>query len=373
MPLTDILTSGQQAITTPTSSTAEKVLPDWYTNYAMDVLSGQQAIANQPLATYSGPRVADLTPLQQQAIQQTQQVAGAYQPALDTATQVTQGALGISPSQMAQPYMSAAAAPATANIQQYMNPYQSDVVNQIATLGTRNLMENILPSISDKFIAGGSYGGSRNAEIMGRAIRDAQTGISNAQAQALSQGYSGALGAAQTDAARQVQLASLAGSQGATDIASQLQGAQQLAGLGQAAQSLGLTGAGALGQAGALQQNINQQNLTNAYQDFLRQQGYPQQVIDSMTKTLGAVAPAVPFAQQQQGTSIAGYTPSTAASILGALSALGSPTVQSGLNTVGGALGSIFGGGSSGSGGIIDATAAANDPTGMLSLGLPTD
>jgi len=46
---------------------------------------------------------------------------------------------------------------------------------------------------------------------------------------------------------------------------------------GSLAQQLGLTGAGALGNIGATQRGLTQQNLDLAYQDFLRQQGYPQQ------------------------------------------------------------------------------------------------
>jgi hypothetical protein len=49
-----------------TDMTKQQVLPEWYTNYAMDILSGQQAIANRPYATAPMPRVAGFTPTQQQ-------------------------------------------------------------------------------------------------------------------------------------------------------------------------------------------------------------------------------------------------------------------------------------------------------------------
>ena len=50
-----------------TDMTKQTVMPEWYTNYAMDILSGQQAIANRPYATAPMPRVAGFTPLQEKS------------------------------------------------------------------------------------------------------------------------------------------------------------------------------------------------------------------------------------------------------------------------------------------------------------------
>ncbi len=382
-----------------TDMTKQQVLPEWYTNYAMDILSGQQAIANRPYATAPMPRVAGFTPTQQQAFDMTGSAATAYQPMLNAATAATQGAMGMPGSlatsqpyfdqainmngvtaatpglqqgaqftaqstdalgmNAAQPYLSAAGQSSVANIGQYMNPYNDAVTNRIGELGTRNLTENLLPAIEGRYIQAGQLGYGGRGGLGGtpsgmmtdtaRTLRDVNADILAQQTAALQSGYTQAAGLAGTDLARQSQLAQTAGSlgtqqQGAlaqagaqmadigqtygtltgaqqraiTDIGSNvgafagqditrsLQGAQQLAGLGEDAQRLGLTGAGALGNVGALQQQQGQKNLDVAYSDFLRQQGYEQEQINNMLKTFQGAASGVPSANIEYGVSPSG-------------------------------------------------------------------
>ena len=40
--------SGDPVGTVPTQSSQQTTMPDWYTNYAMDILSNQNAIASRP-------------------------------------------------------------------------------------------------------------------------------------------------------------------------------------------------------------------------------------------------------------------------------------------------------------------------------------
>lgn len=92
--------------------------------------------------------------------------------------------------------------------QSYMSPYNTQVTDQIAKLGARNLSENLLPSVSDQFIRAGQFGGSRMGEFGQRALRDTQDSILREQSQALQAGYGQALGASQTDLARMLQAGS---------------------------------------------------------------------------------------------------------------------------------------------------------------------
>lgn len=355
MALTDFLNNGQLPTgSTYTSKTSETVLPDWYTNYAMQLLSNQQALSAQPLATYQGPRVAEFAPTQQQGFNMTGQAAGAYQPALNAATQATQGAIA-APGALAtaQPYLSQAGQTSVSNIGQYMNPYTDQVVNRIADLGTRNLTENIMPQIEGRYIQAGQLGfGGRDG--MGtpsgmmtdtsRAVRDVSADILGQQTQALQQGYTQAAGLAGTDLSRQAALASTAGGLGGQDLTRQLAGAGQLADMGAQAQTLGLTGAGALGQVGQTQQAQAQKNLDVAYSDFLRQQGYPQEQINAMLQTMGGVKAGVPTAERTEGIVPLGYQekyqPGTAETIGGALTGLAGIL---GAAKTGTALGSLFG------------------------------
>jgi len=329
MALTDFLTEGAQipAGSAVKSITSQTVLPDWYTNYAMDILSGQQAIAGNPYATYQGPRVADFTPMQQQSFQQAQQAAGAYQPGLDKATAATQSALGqngasaaqpyfnqavglspldagqadyngargsigaataINPGTMAQPYYGAAlsmnpsvsaagdygaargtigsalsynapgaaqpyygqagsmnalgaaqpylsgaggyamqsttgdglsaampwlnaASGSVANVGEYMNPYEQDVVDYIGQQGTRNLRDTIMPALEGRYITSGQFRGSGQLTDTMRAVRDTSQDILGQQAQLRQSGYINAQNQKGNDLSRYGQLGSTAG------------------------------------------------------------------------------------------------------------------------------------------------------------------
>jgi len=268
MAFLDFLTEGKAPQAVPVSSTEQSVLPDWYTNYAMDILSNQQAIANRAFPLYQGPRVADFSGLQQQAFEQTPQAAQAYAPYL------------------------AQAGRSTADVtQQFMNPYTEQVVNRIGELGTRTLKEQVLPGIEGEMIRAGQFGGTRQAELMGRAIRDATEGISAQQTGALQQGYAQSLGAAQQEQERQ-------------------------GGLAQQAQQLGLTGVEALQKMGGLEQGQTQRNLDLASSDFERQFAYPQEQVKGMIGALQGVAPAVPKGATKVGTEVPGaMSPSLLASL----------------------------------------------------------
>lgn len=416
--------------------TKQTVLPDWYSNYAKDILANQKVASARSFQEYvdtSGkpiPRVADFSPDQQAGFQATRDAASSFRPELGTASTKTQdifgrsavsaaqpffgqaaGMSGLGAAQpffnqatgmsgmtaaeprlqqgagmiagssnalgleMAQPYLGAAGQSAATTVGQYMNPYTENVVNRIGELGTRSLREQVLPGIEGEMIRAGQFGGTRQAELMGRAIRDATEGISAQQSQALQQGYGQAQQAAQTDLARQAQLASTAGGLGGAqqqallgagrgmadigqtygaltqaqqqlltdvgkssgaltqgqqqlladigkstgslygqDTQAQLSAAGQLADIARQRQTQELAGAGALQQIGAQQQALAQRNLDIARADALERQAYPQQQIDAMTKTMQGVAGGIPTATQEYGIQPTGYRPEYPAS-----------------------------------------------------------
>ena len=299
-----------------TDMTKQQVLPEWYTNYAMDILSGQQAIANRPYATAPMPRVAGFTPMQDKSFGLTETAAGAYQPYLSQATTAAQAAANAPGAlNVAQPYLTQAGQTSVANIGSYMNPYNDAVTNRIGELGARNLSENILPQIEGRYIQAGQlgYGGRDGAGTpsgmltdTARAVRDTSADILAQQTAALQSGYNQAAGLAGTDLSRFGTLANTIGGLAQTQQQQQLAASGALSNLGEQAQTLGLTGAGAIGNVGALQQQQGQRNLDVAYQDFLRQQGYEQEQINNMLKTFQGVASGVPSASQEYGLSPSG-------------------------------------------------------------------
>jgi len=318
--------TGSPTGTIPTSSTETTVLPSWYTNYAMQMLANQQGLTNRPYTPYQGPRVAGFTPTQQQGFAQTGQAATAYQPALGAATQATQTAMGAPGGlELAQPYINLAGRDLSEMTSQYMNPYTEQVVNRIGDLGARTLREKLMPAIGDQAIQAGQFGGSRQAEAIGRALRDVSEGITAQQAQALESGYGQAQTTALGELERQAGLGKTVAGLGTGDAARQAEIANQLASMGGLAQQYGLTGANALQGVGQQQQQLGQANLDTAYADFLRQQGYPQEQITAALATLKGVSGAVPTATTKVGTEqVKEYQPSTLSSILsGAATAAG--------------------------------------------------
>ncbi len=316
-----------------TDMTKQTVMPEWYTNYAMDILSGQQAIANRPYATAPMPRVAGFTPLQEKSFGLTETAAGAYQPLLGEATTVAQAAANAPGAlNVAQPYLTQAGQTSVANIGSYMNPYNDAVTNRIGELGARNLSENILPQIEGRYIQAGQlgYGGrdgmgtpSGMMTDTSRAVRDVSADILAQQTAALQSGYNQAAGLAGTDLSRFGTLANTAGGLAQTQQQQQLAASGALSNLGARAQELGLTGAGAIGGVGAQQQQQGQKNLDVAYADFLRQQNYDQDQINNLLSSFKGVATGVPSATQEYGISPSGvkqeYPASTASQIGGAL------------------------------------------------------
>jgi hypothetical protein len=182
--------------------------------------------ANQLTSQGTQSAAGQATPYFNQANQFTQQgaagTAGLAMPFLNQAAMGTSAAGAANTAALASPYMQQAsqlsgqgAQTGLGGIQDYMNPYQDQVVDRIGQLGARNLRENLLPNIQDRAIQAGTFGGSRSGEAIGRALRDTQESTLAQQSAALQSGY--------TQAGQQLQ----------ADRARQLQAAQQQAGFGQ--------------------------------------------------------------------------------------------------------------------------------------------
>ena len=210
-------------------------------------------IRQQSLAGLA-PTVAGQDPLQQQAQTLAQQGIGSYQPFLQQA-QTQFGAAGTTVGGIPT-------GPATsAQMQQYMSPYQSQVIDASLAEFDRNkaIQEK---QISDQAIASGAFGGGREgvqrAEFQTGAARERAA----LQAGLLQQGFG------QAQAARQ------------QDIANQFNLAQAQAGLGQQQQGLaslvpGLQRADVaqLGSLGAINQAQEQAEL-DASREAARQAAF---------------------------------------------------------------------------------------------------
>jgi hypothetical protein len=323
MAISDFLVNGNvPAGSAVKSSTSETVLPDWYTNYGMQLLANQSAVMNRPYQPAPMPAVAGFTDTGRAGQQMTQTAATAFQPGLSAATgTVNTAAAAPGALTAASPYFTKAAGTSVADIGTYMNPYTENVVSRIAELGGRNLTENIMPAIEGRYIGAGQLGGpTRGGGLSAvpsgmltdtaRAIRDTNADILGKQYEALNSGYSGALSAAGADLSRLAGLGSSVGSAASTEMRDRLASGTAQSEMAALAQQLGLTGANAITGVGNAEMAKNQQNLDAARADWMRQQGYPQEQIDAALNTFKGVFPGVPTSQSEEGI-VPNATPTT--------------------------------------------------------------
>ena len=275
MSVTDFLFEGQAPTPTTLTGTATSQLPEWYNEYTKNMLGRAQAIADIPYATYGGPRIAGFTPTEEEGMAATKKAAGTFEPFLEGAKTALGRAGETTGMGAAAPYLQAAGTTFPGAVSQYMSPYTQNVVNRIADVGLRQLQEKFLPAIGEEFTKAGQFGGSRMGEFGARALRDVQESVLAEQAKALESGYKTAADIYGADVGRMADLARISGSLGAQDLESLMSLAGKYGELGGTAQELGLRGGEAITGVGAAERQLQQKNLNLAYEDFLRQQGYP--------------------------------------------------------------------------------------------------
>ena len=269
------LTQGSPLPDITQTTTRTDNAPDYYTKYLTDVsAAGQTAMARSPTQS-----VAGYDPLQVMGYSNLPAATTSYQPTLQAAQDTAaQAAKGITPER----------------IQALMNPYTSNVVDEMGRLSQQNVQRNLLPTMKAGFVGTGGLGSQRYAGALGQSMADIQAGLTGQQYGALSKGYSEALKGALDEA----QLQNLAaGTQGK---------------LAQQELDTGLTAAGALTKAGA------------------ERQGYQQSLLDAPLKTATTASGlmrgyTVPQSQVEKfvGPKAGMYSTSDLSNILGVMSMLG--------------------------------------------------
>lgn len=362
-------TQGAQLPAITTTQQQATAAPAWY----MDYLSN---LANTSTQAGQNAQYIGAQPLQQQAFAQTAANQGNYQPLLNAATgQVNQvsdmsaygagsGALaqsmGMSGANAAQGGINAAMQTAPSNIQQYMNPYTRNVVDEMTRLGQQNIRQSLSPQTTAGIVGAGQFGSQRGAQALGQNITNALQDLGGRQSSALQAGYTQALGASQADMARQLQAGVAAGQltaadaqrimqtgqmQGqltAADMDARLKQAQQYGALAGQTQSMGLGDINALSTMGAQQQQIAQNEqlfpLQLAAQQAALMKGFtiPTSVSSTYTGPIPGAYQQSPLAQIGQiGSGIAGLFSSSAGG-------------KSAIEGITSSLGKLFGGGGGG-------------------------
>lgn len=307
--------------------------PEWYggkTGILKDLVERAESESRSKYQPYRGNRIAPFTPLQDQSFDIARREAQnpLYQNIYGDARQNINGALGRTVAPAIDPFLqSATRSINNQDLNQFMNPYNERVVNQIATLGNRNLQENILPNVQNRFIGAGQYGSTGHQNFTNRAIRDTQEGISQAQGQALQGGFNTALEALQRQQGRQLEAGQIAGSAMSRDLDRQLSGGEALQNLAVNQQNQGLKNSAVLNQLGGQQQQQGQNELNTAFQEFQRERDYPY----FQTARLNEIARGLPVNSQQFNNNFTPQAPQAspwtqgAGLLMGATGALNQP------------------------------------------------
>jgi hypothetical protein len=254
-----------------TTTEAQQIAPEFYTNYLQDIANlGQSAVTQGGIAGFS--------PLQQQALQMAPDVAfsGA-------------GSLGAASQLMGE----AGATTAPDVVADYMNPYTRSVVDEMGRLQQRNIRENVLPNLGGAAIGTGQFGSRRQQQITGNVLRDLQSDLIGKQGQFLQSGYDTATKAAQTDLERA------------------LNAGRGFTALGQEQQQLGLGGLKSMFDYGAQEQALGQKMLD-----------YPMAQAQAFSKLMQGYN--IPSGEVKQTVAPGAFSNSPLSQIAGLLTAIGS-------------------------------------------------
>lgn len=242
--------------------------------------------ASTPLQQYGGSMVADFTPTQQVAFGNINGAQGAQNPFINAASQMI--------GQSNAPIWGGVQQFNPDTINQYMNPYNKDVVKSTMDIVNQQQQQQQQDLIGNA-VSKGAWGGDRAG--VAQAVLAGQQGLANNQtvANLNSQNYQQALAAFQQQQQQQI---------GANEANSWLasQGATGLAGLGNQAQTGALNAGMAQLQAGGLQQQQGQNILNIPYEQFQQQQAYPYQQTQFFSNIAEGIGGSSPLTSTQQST-----------------------------------------------------------------------
>jgi len=268
---------------TQSSATTATTTPQYYTDYITNLANkGTQ----YGVGGANAPQFADATPLQQAAFTGVASQAGTYGPALEAASTSLNKAYNTDITGAVNPYLTSGTSSSADLVNNYMNPYTSNVVDKIRMANQQNIAQNLSPGITGGAVGSGQFGSQRGANALALGISNADIGALAQQAAALQSGYSDALKAAQAQRANQMQAAQMAGNAATQQAQNYRDVGTQAMNFAQQKQTQSLADINAMATLGAQQQQIAQ-----------NKQLFP---LDVLAKQAGVLSGAqIPTTQQQ--------------------------------------------------------------------------
>lgn len=259
------LTSGSS------STNTRNLIPAWLEGTSQGMVQRANTLSQTPYVPYEGQRVAEFTPMMNEAFGRigSQGVAGQIGQATNLALAAGQESRE---GMQYDPYTMGRFTGDTA--QQYMDPYMQNVVN--AQLREAQRQADVATTTrAGAATRAGAFGGSRQAIMDAEADRTLAMQKGDIQAAGLQKAFESGRGQFNVEDALREQSRQFGANIGLQGASQALGAAQALGGLGQTQFQQEMDITQGLGYAGALQQQQRQAELDVAYQDFLAQQKYP--------------------------------------------------------------------------------------------------
>lgn len=275
-------------------------IPAWVSTGGEENFNLAKTIAARPYAPYQGARVAGMTPDQLGAIDLMRGATGDWRGLFDTATGMASNAAGASflddPQKWMNPFITGV-----------LNPQLEEIVRQsdIARKG-----------INARAVNAGAFGDARHGVAEAELARNTNKLLADTTGQAYAAAYNA--GAGQFNLER----------------AAQLQGAGALGQLAGAGQQLTLQDIASLFDIGQRQQAQEQAGLDTAYQDYINQTRWPEEMLNLRLAALSQTPYATTRTQTQPGPNQFAQNVGGIASLLGGAGLLASGL--GGLNWFGG-------------------------------------
>jgi len=290
----------------PTNQTVTQTnIPEYARPYFENLLKRSKALSYQQYQPYGGQRVAGFTPEQQRLQQEIGGMTTPGQFQESTGAMRGIGTLGAGAAAAglgrALSYDPSQRTFGSAEAQQYMSPYQQAVTD--IALREANLRGNLQKKDAALGSIGrGTFGGARQALLQAEGDRNLMQTLGDIQAKGSQEAFMNAQQQFNAEEARRNQALQYAAGLGNQLFGQGINAAQAsaagLGALGTAQQQADMQRLGLQQGTAAQQQQLSQNQMDIAYQDFLRQRDYPQEMLGFYSNILRGLPVQLASTQQ---------------------------------------------------------------------------
>jgi len=241
-------------------------LPEYVRPYFERLLQRTESESKREYEPYGGQRIADVSPDILKSEEMVRGIAGAGLPGLDQAMGRVSQSLNFQPRQFTGE-----------EVDKYMSPYMDAVVARQKAGATEDYLAS-MPQGAAQAISAGAFGGSRQGVQKGIAQSKYLDRLADIEATGRQKAFEQATSAFQADRAADIEGERLG-----------LGAAGQLAGLSERARAGDVEAARLLETVGKAGMGRDQIGLDLAYEDFMRQQGYPAEKLGLLSSVLRGI------------------------------------------------------------------------------------